>query len=318
MRIIYFGSDAFGIPSLSALKKKHTIAGVVTTPDMPKGRGLKLSHTEVKDWAIKNDTPVFQPECLSDEKFNALIKNINPELIVLISYGKILPLPILKAASVAAINIHPSLLPKYRGAAPMEWALINGEQKTGITVITMYGSIDTGDIILQKEVPIDDNDDIFSLKRKLSEISPEVLMESLQRLEKGISPVPQKGTPSYARKLTREDGLINWNKTATEIHNLIRGVKEWPGAYTYLNNKYLKIFNSIPEIEGGVHGDPGEVLGDKKDKDSIYVACGKGILKITEVQVEGKKRMPVSEFLKGHKIQQYTKLSFSPFSSNNI
>ena len=311
MRIIYFGSDCFGTPSLQELKEKHTVAGVVTAPDRPRGRGLKLACTEVKYWAVKNDIPVYQPECPSSGEFRKILKNLKPELIVLISYGKILPVSILETASLAAINVHPSLLPEYRGAAPMEWALINGEKKTGITVIRMQGRMDTGDIITQKEVPIDDGEDIFSLKKKLSEISPGILAESIGKLRAGIAPVPQKGVPSYARKLVKEDGLIRWEKSAPEIHNIVRGTKEWPGAYTYLNGKYLKIFNSIPGSKPGMEWgiknvEPGEVAG--VDRESILVACGEGVLKITEVQMEGKKRMPVSEFLKGHRIQHGDRL----------
>ncbi len=325
MRIIYFGSDCFGIPSLEELKKNHTFPGIVTAPDRPKGRGLKLSCPEIKDWALKNDIPVYQPERLSDESFIRTMQDLNPDLIVLISYGKILPVTILKTASIAAINVHPSLLPKYRGAAPMEWALINGDKKTGITVMTMHGRIDTGDVIMQKEVAIADTDDIFSLKKRLSEISPGLLAESLNMLLKGVSPTPQKGVPSRARKLVKKDGLINWAKSASEIHNLVRGVKEWPGAYTYLNGRYLKIFNSIilpsPPADLSRKGDSQD--GDRKHgeiidtgRDSIVVACGKDALKITEVQMEGKRRMPVSEFLKGFKIQRGDRFSHSSIPSH--
>jgi len=226
MRIIYFGSDAFGIPSLKRLKEIHTIAGVVTAPDRPKGRGLKISCTEVKNWAVKNDIPVRQPESPADKKFVTYLKDLRPEIIVLISYGKILPSPILKIPSVAGINVHPSLLPKYRGAAPMEWALINGEKETGITTIIIKDKVDTGDVIMQKKVAIDETDDIFLLRERLSETAPELLVLSIEKVEKGISTKPQEGIPSYARKLTKEDGLIKWEKDAYEIHNLIRGTKD--------------------------------------------------------------------------------------------
>jgi methionyl-tRNA formyltransferase len=302
MKIIYFGSDEFGIPSLEELKKRDVLLGTVTAPDRPKGRGLKTSCTAVKKWAIQNNIPVHQPETLSDKMFIDTLKVLEPELIILISYGKILPPPVIRIPSVAAINLHPSLLPKYRGAAPMEWTLINGEKETGITVITIKDKIDTGNIIMQKKVVIDETDDIFSLKKRLSETSSGVLIESIEEIKRGIRPAPQRGNPSYARKLTKEDGLIRWEKTASEIHNLIRGTKEWPGAYTYINGRYLKIFHSIPGMEWGEKGaKTGEVI--KTDRDSIYVACGEGILQIDEVQMEGKKRMPVSEFLKGYRIK---------------
>ncbi len=308
IKIIYFGSDAFGIPSLEELKKRHNIAGVVTSPDRPRGRGLKVSFTPVKNWAIKNNIPFYQPESLSDKNFIDAIKGLKPEIIVLISYGKILPASILEIPSLAAINVHPSLLPRYRGAAPMEWTLINGEKETGITVITMNGTVDTGNIVKQEKVPIDDAVDIFDLKKILSDTTPELLVESIEKIRKGICPTPQEGIPSYARKLTKKDGLIKWEKDACEIHNLIRGTKEWPGAYTYINGKYLKVFRSIPGMEHGEkNGKAGEVVNI--DRDSICVACGKGVLKIMEVQIEGKKRMTVSEFLKGHKIKEGDRFS---------
>ncbi len=314
MRIIYFGSDDFGMPSLVELKKNHTIAAVVTAPDRPKGRGLKVAGTPVKDWALKNNIPVYQPESLREKDFPCTLKSLNPDFIVLISYGKILPLSILEIPCLAAVNVHPSLLPAYRGAAPMEWALINGEKETGITVISMLCETDTGCVIMQKKTEIGENEDIFSLKARLSGIAPGMLVESLEKIAKGFKPEPQKGVPSLARKLIKKDGLIKWEKTAAQIHNLIRGTKEWPGAYTYFNGRYLKIFDAevissslAGEGQGEenrnkqMHGNPGEVVC--ADKNSIYASCGEGILKITEVQLEGKKRMPVQEFLKGHRIK---------------
>ncbi|MBN1445845.1 MAG: methionyl-tRNA formyltransferase [Candidatus Omnitrophica bacterium] len=299
--ILYFGSDSFGIPSLEELKKHSRLLGIVTSPDRPKGRGLKISCTPVKEWALKNNIPVYQPESLSGRDFADSLKNLKPELIVLISYGKILPCSVLEIPSAAAINVHPSLLPKYRGAAPMEWALINGEEETGITVMNMHCKMDAGGIIMQKKTAVDGKDDIFTLKSRLSSIAPDILIESIRLIKKGAAPSPQEGTPTYARKLTKEDGLIRWNKTAAEIYNLIRGTKEWPGAYTYINGKYLKIFHAEPGTECGTCGEPGEIANTGKD--FICVACGGDtFLKIMEVQIEGKKRMPVREFLKGHKI----------------
>ncbi len=307
--IIYFGSDSFGIPSLEELKKHFRLLGIVTSPDRPKGRGLKISCTPVKEWALKNNITVYQPESPRERDFIESLKKLKPEFIVLISYGKMLPCSVLEIPSAAAINVHPSLLPKYRGAAPMEWALINGEKETGITVMAMHCKMDAGGIIMQKKIAVDGKDDIFTLKNRLSSIAPEMLIESIGLIKKGAAPAPQEGIPTYARKLTKEDGLIRWNKTSAEIYNLIRGTKEWPGAYTYINAKYLKIFTAEPLSSSPSHPNllpqgekqQGEIVN--ADKNFIYAACSAGILKISEVQIEGKKRMPVSEFLKGCKIR---------------
>ncbi|MCM8777333.1 MAG: methionyl-tRNA formyltransferase [Candidatus Omnitrophica bacterium] len=300
MRIIYFGSDAFGIPSLEELKKKHNLLCVITAPDRPAGRGMKLSSTPVKIWAIQNNIPTYQPKDISDNEFIKNIKELSPEFIVLISYGKILPKEIIEIPSLGAVNVHPSLLPKYRGAAPMEWALINGEKETGITVITIKDKVDTGEIIKQQKVLIDDTDDIFSLRKRLSEVAPFLLLEGLEDIKNGVQPQIQDGTPSYARRLKKEDGLIRWRKRATDIYNLIRGVKEWPGAYTYLNGKYIKIYTAFPILDQKT-GRPGEVVGIGHL--CIYVACGQGVIKIKELQMEGKRRMSVSEFLNGHPLK---------------
>jgi len=300
MKILYFGSDAFGIPSLEELKKKYHLIGVVTAPDKPSGRGMKFSSTPVKIWAKGNKIPVHQPENISDKGFIETLKALSPEFIVVISYGKILPETIINIPSCYSVNVHPSLLPKYRGAAPIEWALINGEKETGITVITIKNRVDTGDIIKQKRIPIEDTDDIFLLKKRLSEIAPSVLIEGLEDIKRGVKPHPQEGKPTYARKLKKEDGLIHWGKSATEINNLIRGVKEWPGAYTYLDGKYIKIYGAIP-VPWEKNKVPGEILDI--DKVCIYVACGEGILKVNEVQMEGKRKMTAGEFLRGYPLK---------------
>ncbi len=302
MRIIFFGSDIFGLPSLEILKKNYEVIGVVTASDKPKGRGLKISSTPIKEWALMNGIDIFQPEIL-DDKFFKKIEKLSPDLIVLISYGKILPSSVLNLPKIASINVHPSLLPKYRGPAPIEWALINGETKTGITVIKMDEKIDTGEIIIQKEVEILPFENAFNLKNKLSYLAPEILIESIKILEKGGPTYPQKGEISYAPKLKKEDGLINWSKEVEKIHNLIRGVVIWPTAYTFIPinsiKKLVKIYKTeIGEREGNF-GNPGEVI--KIENEFIEVACGKGTLKIKELQIEGRNRMNVSQFLCGYR-----------------
>lgn len=304
MRIIFFGSDEFGIPCLEELKRNYKIVGIVTSPDKPKGRGMKLSPTPVKEWAIRNNIDVYQPSKLEGE-FCEFLKGKEIDLLILISYGKILPKEILKIPKFAPLNLHPSLLPKYRGAAPIEWALINGEKETGITVIKMDEKIDEGEIVVQRKVEIKRTDDIFTLKKRLMEISPSVLLEGISAIKEGKPTKPQKGTPSFARKLKKEDGLIKWEKSAEEIYNLVRGIAEWPTAYTFLptkkGKKYLRIF-SVEVSEG--KGKPGEVINTGKD--FIEVACGKGSIKLKRVQMEGKKILDVEEFLRGTRIEKGT------------
>ncbi|MCS7180029.1 MAG: methionyl-tRNA formyltransferase [bacterium] len=302
MKIIFFGSDIFGLPCLEVLKRKYNLVAIVTIPDKPKGRGLKMSPTPVKEWGFVNNIEVLTPVNFDNEFINK-IKKISPHFIVVISYGKILPISIIEIPKIACINLHPSLLPKYRGPAPIEWAIINGETKTGITTIKMNEKVDEGEIILQKEIEILPSDNVITLKNKLSQLAPEVLIESIEILLKENRTYPQIGIPSYAPKLKKEDGLINWEKDAEKIHNLIKGIMIWPTAYTYLNQnstkKLVKIFKTEIGEKEKVLGKPGEII--KIEKDYIEVSCGRGSLKIKELQIEGKKRMSVSQFLCGYR-----------------
>ncbi|MCM8811071.1 MAG: methionyl-tRNA formyltransferase [Candidatus Omnitrophica bacterium] len=302
MKIIFFGSDNFGIPSLEILKKNFQLVSVVTSPDKPKGRGLKISPTPVKEWSMTNGIDVFQPERFEDS-FIDKIEKISPDLIVLISYGKILPSSILTIPKIASINVHPSLLPKYRGPAPVEWALINGETKTGITIIKMDENIDTGNIILQKEVEILPLDNAFTLKNRLSILAADVLYKAIEIIKQDGKTYPQEGEASYARKLKKQDGLIKWQNPAEKIHNLVRGVIIWPTAYTYLSinstKKLVKIYKTEIGQREGKFGKEGEII--KIEKDYIEVACGEGTITIKELQLEGKKRMTVSQFLCGYR-----------------
>jgi len=300
MKIIFFGSDIFGIPSLEGLKKRHEVLYVITTPDRPKGRGLKISPTPIKEWAMMNGVDIYQPEKFDDD-FISKIKKTEPDFIVLISYGKILPGSILNIPKYASINVHPSLLPKYRGPAPIEWTIINGETKTGITIIKMDEKIDTGEIILQKEIEILPVDNAFTLKNKLSQLASELLIESIEIFFREGKTYPQNGEVSYAPKLKKEDGLIKWEEPSEKIHNLVRGVIIWPVAYTYLiektTKKLIKIYKTEIGEKEGIFGNPGEIV--KIEKDYIEVACGKGTIKIKELQLEGRNRMTVSQFLCG-------------------
>ena len=303
MRIVYFGSDRFGIPVLAEVGRIHDVAAIVTAPDKPGKRGMKLISTPVKEWAIENNVRAYLPEKL-DKTFAENIRRLCPDIILVISYGKRLTPEILASANNAAINLHPSLLPLYRGPAPMEWALIKGEKVTGLSVIKMTPEIDRGDIILQEACPVKNQDDIFALREKLSRISARIVIKSLEILESGKEPELQKqeeSRRSYARKLRKDDGIIDWNRDATEIRNLVRGVAEWPGARTCIRtgseSRYIKLFRTEAISKEDSPGRPGEVIN--VNRDSIEVACKSGALKIYELQMAGKKRLRASEFLKG-------------------
>jgi len=305
MKIVFFGSDEFGIPSLEEIKNRFNLVAVVTTPDKPKGRGFKILPTPIKEWAVKNSVSVYQPEKF-DENFINILKELSPDFIVLISYGKILPLSILQISKKASINLHPSLLPKYRGPAPIEWALINGEKETGITVIKMSPYVDKGEIIIQEKVIVDEKDNIFTLKKKLMEISPFILLKGIEFILSGKNGKQQNGELFYARKLKKEDGLIVWSKSSTQIYNLIRGVLKWPSAYTFLSlskgKKCIKIWEVEVGEEKGSIGKPGEIVS--VGQDFIEVACGEGSLKIKKLQIEGKKVLTTHDFLLGIKLSK--------------
>ncbi|MCK9265975.1 methionyl-tRNA formyltransferase [bacterium] len=304
MNILYFGCDNFGTPTLEKLHISHNLIGVVTAPDKKSGRGMKLCSNHAKQWAAKKGVTIYQPENL-DTQFVEFIKTLDIDLILLISYGKKLPREIIEIPKISSINAHPSLLPKYRGAAPIEWALINGEEKTGVTIITMTPKIDRGGVLAQKEVVIEDEDDIFSMKDKLSYFSAEMVLKVIKKISiSGLTPLPQSGKPSYARRLTKKDGLIDWQLPSYKINNLIRGIKEWPGAFTFMQVKdckrYVKIFSAENIGQQSSQGKPGEIISIENN--FIEVACGVGSIRIKELQVEGKKRNKAYEFVCGYRV----------------
>lgn len=301
MNIIYFGSSDFGIPCLEYLLKHHTLLAAVTSPDKPGGRHLRLLKTSVKEWAEKHEIPILEPERIKDPEFPEKLRSMNPHFFIVISYGQILTRDILSVPSTGSLNVHPSLLPKFRGAAPIEWALIEGENKTGISVNSIEVKIDTGNIIESKEMPILPEDDYFSLKQKLMEESPDLLDKAVEKVFSGFKGAPQTGKATYARKLVKEDGHINWSKSALQIHNLVRGTVNWPGAFSYASSpkgrKILKIKKTEIVHADGNHGMPGTLfLGDN----GIEVACGTGSIVLKTLQLEGKKEMGWKEFLCGY------------------
>ena len=300
MRIIFFGTPAFAIPSLAALlQSEEEVIAVVTQPDKKKGRGRVSSPSPVKELAIDRGIKILQPVSIKDPLFLNGLSKIMPEIIVVVAYGRILPAQILRLPSHGCINVHASLLPKYRGAAPIQWAIINGEKKTGITTMLMDEGLDTGNILLQEETEISSDDNAETLGNKLAEIGASLLIRTIKGIRSGyIKPIPQKGTPGYAPPLKKEDGRLNWSKTATEIFNFVRGMYPWPCAYCYLNKERIKI-TRVKMLEGS--GIPRRV---EKTGEELIVGTGEGLISIIELQPEGKIPMSAKAFLQGRRLKE--------------
>lgn len=294
------GTPGFAVPSLKALieSEDHVVA-VVTKPDTPSGRGRRLKPPPVKNLAIDFDIPVLQPEKVKTEGFHSELKEYEPDIICVAAYGKILPKNILDLPRACCINVHASLLPRYRGAAPVNWAIIRGEEITGITTMMMDEGMDTGDMLLKRELRIEAEDDSESLSEKLSIVGAEVLMDTIRLHKEGrLQRIPQDHSrATYAPMLKKEDGIIDWRKSSEEIRNLVRGTLPWPGAYTFMDGKNLKIHRA--KISGG-KGKPGEVV--LSEPATLRVATGDGSLDIAELQIEGGKKLSVESFLMGRRI----------------
>jgi len=300
-RIIFMGTPEFAVPALQALlDQRKNVVAVVTQPDRPKGRGRKLGPPPVKELAISAGLPVLQPVKVRTELVERL-RPFKPDLIIVAAYGRILPANVLELPSLGCLNIHGSLLPKYRGAAPIQWAVLNGEAETGITIMQMDPGLDTGDILLPGKLPIAPDDTAASLFPKMAELGGRLLIEALDRLRAGNLP-PQKQNDSLATlapPLRKEDALLDWHSSAFTLSCRIRGLDPWPLAHTTLNGKRLRPFR--PEvIEQDNDAAPGTII--KADKDGLLVACSKDSLLIREVQMDGSKRMPVASFIQGHPI----------------
>ncbi|NMP36614.1 MAG: methionyl-tRNA formyltransferase [Clostridiales bacterium] len=302
MRIVYMGTPEFAVPCLSRLvEDSHEVAGVFTQPDKPRGRKAILTPPEVKVRALELGIPVFQPRTLRDTESYELLKSLNPELVVVVAYGKILPPEILELPKYGCINIHASLLPKYRGAAPIQWSVINGESETGVTSMYMDIGIDTGDMLLSQSVKIGENETAGELHDRLSALGAQVLSDTLRELENGtLEPKKQDSSLStHAPILDKSLSEIDWSSDAGTIHNKIRGLNPWPSAQTALDGKTLKIHSS--QVADGFSGKPGEILAADK---TLIIGCGSDTaLKLIEVQYEGSKRMSAEDFLRGHKLK---------------
>ena len=297
MKIIFMGTPDFAAASLEALiASRHEIQAVVTQPDKPKGRKGELTPSPVKVVAEEKGIKVYQPLKVRDEDFVETLRAYNPDVMVVVAFGQIIPLSILKMPKFGCVNIHGSLLPKYRGAAPIQWAVLDGEKETGITTILMDEGIDTGDILLKKTIKIDTDETSGSLFVKLMVLGAETILETLDELEKGsLTPTKQGESPTaYAKMLTKAMGLIDFTKSAKELDCFVRGMDPWPSAYTLLAGKTLKLWK-VRAVDGS--GKAGSVI--EIGKESFTIACGEGAIEVLEVQLEGKKRMSAGDFLKG-------------------
>ena len=309
MKIVFMGTPDFAVPCLQALiDHKHQIAGVITQPDRAKGRSSKLMPPPVKVLAEEYDIPVFQPERVKTPEFVEKLRELAPEVIIVVAFGQILSQAILDIPPKGCVNVHGSLLPKYRGAAPIQWSIINGDKTTGVTTMYMDKGVDTGDMILKKEFDIYEKDTYETLHNRMSIIGAEVLVETLKLIEAGKATRTQQAHEqhTYAPMLDKTIGKIDWSKSARSIDHLIRGTYPWPGAYSFYKGRNFKILSSELYDENDANTEFGNI--NEIGKDYLMVSCGKGFIKILELQFENEKRMGVEAYLRGHDIEINSKL----------
>lgn len=306
MRIVFMGTPDFAVPSLQALiDAGHDVCAVYTQPDKPQGRKQILTAPPVKTLALEHDIPVFQPNTLKNEDEQARLRELAPEVIIVVAYGKLLPKAVLDIPPHGCINVHGSLLPRWRGAAPIQWAVIAGDEMAGVTTMQMAEGLDTGDMLLTYETKVGEKETAGELFDRLAQSGAELLTQTLVKLDE-ITPRPQDDAQScYAHMLDKQMAVIDWSKSAHEIDCLIRGLNPWPIALTTLSGERLKVFAA--EKANG-NGEPGAVL-EADPKKGLTVACGEGALKLTEIQLVGGKRMKATDFLRGHAIEVGTKLN---------
>lgn len=312
MKIVFMGTPDFAVPCLEKLiQAGYPILEVVTQPDRPKGRKREMTPPPVKVAALEHGVPVFQPEKLRDKEAVDHLIALKPDLIVTAAYGQILPKEIIELPQYGCINVHASLLPKYRGGAPIHKSIIDGEPETGVTIMYMAEKLDAGDILTQVRVPIEEEDHVGTLHDKLAEAGSTLLLETIPLLiEGGIVPKKQEESEvTYAWNIQREDEKINWNRSSREIYNQIRGLNPWPVAYAELEGQVFKIWWAKECTEGHAQAEPGTIL--KISHEGIDVACGKGVLRLLQVQPSGKKKMDVKDYVRGigQSLQVGTKLT---------
>ena len=308
MKTVFMGTPDFAVPPLRALVEAgYEVAAVVTQPDKPKGRGKTLLPTPVKEEALMHEIPVYQPKKVKNNpEFMDILKEIAPDIIIVAAFGQLIPKEILELPKFGCINIHASLLPKYRGAAPIQQAVIDGEKESGVTIMQMAEGLDTGDMISKIVIPLSPEETGGSLFGKLAQAGAELLIKTLPSIEQGTAEYekqPEESPTSYAAMITKQMGLMDFNRQACELERLVRGLNPWPSAYTFINGKTLKVWKCKVSMEE-TEAVPGTVF--LTDKEGIHVACGQGVLILTEVQLEGKKRMETEAFLRGYHIENGT------------
>jgi len=302
MRIIFFGTPDFAVPSLRALLKAgETVVSAVTQPDRVRGRGHKLSQPPVKEYALSKGIPVLQPSTIRSSEFFNTLRALRPDMIVVVAYGRIIPSQILSLPPQGCINVHASLLPKYRGAAPIQWAIVRGETETGVTTMLMDEGLDTGDILLVEKTEIPPEDNALTLGTRLSEKGARLLIETIRGIESGtVKPTPQSGEPTYAPIIKKDDGRIDWSLSAPEIFNLVRGMCPWPGAFSDLRGERITIIKTMV-IDHAAEGVPGRITIAGNE---MHVTTGRGVLSILEVKPEGKKIMTGAAFAHGRHLKE--------------
>jgi methionyl-tRNA formyltransferase len=301
LRLVFMGTPDFAVPCLDMLVKEgYEVAAVVTQPDRPKGRGQKLAYSPVKEAALAYQLPVLQPKNIKDDDFHDQIVSLSPDVIIVVAFGQFLPKKILDLPSHGCINVHASLLPKYRGSAPIHWSIINGETITGITTMFMDVGMDTGDMLIKADLPISPDDTTGSLHDKLKNLGATVLFDTLNQLSTGTAlRQPQNDAEAtYARMLSRDTERIDWHQPAVDIHNLVRGLNPWPVAYCRLQNKSLKIWQTKVYNSSQACSEPGRIV--KITKEGLVVETGKGTLEVLEVQPESKRRMKAIDCVCGY------------------
>lgn len=315
MNIVFMGTPDFAKESLKAIYSKgHHIVGVVTNPDRPQGRGMKLLPSEVKKFALEKELKIYQPlKIKKNQEFLEEMKKINPDVICVVAYGTILPKSILEIPKFGCINVHASLLPKYRGAAPIQWAVLNGDKTTGVTTMYMDKGMDTGDIILKESIEIGEDETTGELWDRLAKMGGELLVKTLEQVEQGIAPRQKQGENfTIAPMLSKEMAQINWKtKTAQQIKNLVRGLNPIMGAYTYLKGKKIKFWkvdiveDTAVTLEAPIDSIKNGTVIFSNQKDGLFIKTKQGILKVLEIQGENAKRMPIQDFLRGNQIQEF-------------
>lgn len=305
MRVAFMGSPEFAVPALEALVGAHEVVLVVTQPDKPAGRGKQLRPPPVKVVAERHGLRVVQPRSARTGELEALLREVAPDVAVVVAYGKILPAEVLAVPTLGCLNIHGSLLPAYRGAAPIQWAVINGERETGVTIMKLDEGMDTGPMLLARAVPIGEDDTAGTMHDRLAPVGAEAMLDALARIEAGtaVETAQDHARASHAPMLKKEDGAVDWSLPSRAVANRVRGMDPWPGAYATLDGERVRLFGA--RVAGG-RGEPGEVLD--AGGAGLRVACGEGACSFGEIQAPGRKRMPVAAFVAGHPIAPGTVL----------